>query len=53
MKPDAFGYSWWYKTLIKPLTDPLIETPVHPDAVETGVIKAVKKLTAILKQEEG
>jgi hypothetical protein len=33
VKPDAFGYGWWYKALrsMCQRDEPVVETPLHPD----------------------
>ena len=33
MKPDAFGYHWWYKTVtpVNRALDSDVLTPLHPD----------------------
>ena len=43
MKPDAFGYSWWYKAVRIARDEPEISTPLHPD------VKGQRRLDAVLK----
>ena len=58
MKPDSFGYSWWYKAVHVPVANPLdVTTPLHPevtaareevvrrrrDQISADIIRAVQR----------
>ena len=43
MKPDSFGYSWWYKAVRIARDEPEISTPLHPE------VRARRRLDEVVR----